>query len=152
MIIREIVSKDFSEALECIQKSVDVSNRPDYPVKIIDYQLHTHYVLSWVENAAASKYFVVAEIEDSVVGTGALKDNEIQNVFVSPDYQKDGIGKAIINHLESYASIQGYSNVFLESSISAVLFYQKLGYYIQIDEIIDWLEEKIRRIRMVKVL
>jgi hypothetical protein len=34
--IREITENDFFNALECIHKSVDITNRPDYPNKIID--------------------------------------------------------------------------------------------------------------------
>ena len=34
------------------------------------------------------RYFVVAELNNKIVGTGALKDNEIRSVFVNPAYQK----------------------------------------------------------------
>jgi hypothetical protein len=40
----------------------------------------------------------------------------------------------------------------LESSNTAVEFYQKLGYNIEIDEVVDWLGENIRRIKMKKLL
>ena len=93
IIIREIEFRDFSEALRCIRKAVDVSNRPDYPEKIIRLQLNEHYIPSWMEKTVLDKYFVIAEIQDSIVGTGALKENEIRNIFVDPDHQRKSIGR-----------------------------------------------------------
>ena len=39
------------------------------------------------------RYFVVAELNNKIVGTGALKDNEIRSVFVNPAYQKKELVK-----------------------------------------------------------
>jgi ribosomal protein S18 acetylase RimI-like enzyme len=73
-------------------------------------------------------------------------------MFIDPLYQKKGFGRAIVRHLELFAIEQGYKSIFLESSNTAVEFYQKLGYNIEIDEVVDWLGENIRRIKMKKLL
>ena len=78
------------QALECILKSVEVSNAPDYPSSIIDYQLHIHYTMDWLTKKMQSSYFIVALIDNVVVGTGSLDGAEIKHVFVDPDHQRKG--------------------------------------------------------------
>ena len=148
--IREIKKTDFDDAVRCIQRSVDISNRPDYPEKIIDYQLHEHYTVEWIIRTTKDKLFVVALLNEKIVGTGALKKNEIQNMFVDPDFFHQGIGKTIINYLEKYAKELGFKSTTLSSSITAINFYEILGYTKVEDEIVEWLGEKIRSITMTK--
>ena len=127
VIIREIKESDFDDAVRCIQRSVDISNRSDYPEKIIDYQLHEHYTREWINRTTKDKYFVVAFRNEKIVGTGSLKENEIQNMFVDPDFQRKGIGKAIVFHLESHAKDLNLKLIILSSSITAINFYKKLS-------------------------
>jgi len=75
-----------------------------------------------------SSYFLVALIDDKVVGTGSLDGNEVTTVFVNPNYQQRGIGRTIIGELERYAKNQGLGEIVLNSSITAFGFYKKLGY------------------------
>ncbi|MHA2408203.1 MAG: HD domain-containing protein, partial [Candidatus Ranarchaeia archaeon] len=37
-----------TQALDCIRRTVEISNTPDYPPSIIDCQLNTHYTLKWL--------------------------------------------------------------------------------------------------------
>lgn len=150
--IREILESDFDDAVSCIKRSVDISNRPDYPKKVIDYQLYEHYTLDWIKSTKKEKYFIIALLNDQIVGTGALKGNEIQNMFVDPDFQCKGIGKTLINHLESYARDLGFKSIKLNSSITAINFYRKLGYKIEEEEIVEWLGERIRSVKMNRTL
>jgi ribosomal protein S18 acetylase RimI-like enzyme len=115
-------------ALECILRSVEISNSPDYPQAIIDYQLRIHYTMDWLSKKMQSSYFVVALIDNKVVGTGSLDDNEITTVFVHPDHQQRGIGRTIMGELERYAKSQDIREVILNSSITAFGFYKKLDY------------------------
>jgi GNAT superfamily N-acetyltransferase len=148
--IREIIESDFTEALRCIQRAVDISNRPDYPKKIIEYQLTEHYTPEWIKNTLKDKYFIIAKVDNHIVGTGALKENEIRSMFVDPDYQHQGIGKAIIKNLEERALQQGYEGILLESSITGIEFYKKLDYVVKTNKEVEWLGEKTRNIQMIK--
>ena len=150
--IREIEQQDFSDALNCIQRSVKIINGPHYPDKIISYQLTVHYTPEWMKTTIKDKYFIVAVQDNQVVGTGALKDNELRSIFVDPFYQNEGVGRIIVQHLEQYALSKGYTSIFLESSITAVRFYEKLGYYKIKEETIIWLEENVLTIHMIKLL
>ena len=98
--IKEIEQQDYSDALNCIQRSVSITNRPNYPEKIITYQLTVHYTPEWMITTIKDKYFIVAVQDNQVVGTGALKNNELRSIFVDPTYQKQGVGRVIVQHLE----------------------------------------------------
>lgn len=70
----------------------------------------------------------VAEWHGQVVGLGSLRGNVIRRMYVMPDVQGRGIGRALLRALESEAYLQGASEVSLESSLNAVPFYERQGY------------------------
>jgi len=128
MILEEIRSEDIENAVKCIRKAVQISNAPDYPESVIKIQLEQHYTLEWMRRAVRNRYCVVAKERNEVRGTGALVENELRNVFVDPDYQNQGIGKRIVQHLERKAMEKGFGEIWLVSSITARNFYRHIGY------------------------
>jgi ribosomal protein S18 acetylase RimI-like enzyme len=148
--LRRLERKFDRQALECILRSVEISNSPDYSPAIIDYQLHTHYTMDWLSEKMQSSYFVVALMDNKVVGTGSLEGNEVTTVFVDPDHQQRGIGRTIMGELERYAKSEGLKEIVLNSSITAFGFYKKLDYAlegetvrgVQRDKVITYLMKK----------
>ena len=128
MIVEEIRSEDIESALKCIRKAVQISNAPDYPAGVIKIQLEQHYTLEWMRNAVKNRYCVAAKEGSEVRGTGALAKNELRNIFVDPDYQNQGIGRQIVQHLERKAMEKECGEVWLVSSITARNFYRRMGY------------------------
>lgn len=142
--LRRLERKFDRNVLECILRSVEISNSQDYPPAIIDYQLHIHYTMDWLSKKTQSSYFVVALIDNKVVGTGSLDDNEVTTVFVDPDHQQRGIDRTIMGELERYAKSQGLMELILNSSITAFGFYKKFDY--------AFVEESIREYQGDKVI
>ena len=63
------------------------------------------------------------------VGTGRmLADGHIGRIAVLMDYRKTGIGKQIVSCLIEHARNNNLDRVFLGAQISAVPFYEKLGF------------------------
>lgn len=88
---------------------------------------------------AESNHFVVAERDGAVVGFGefdaetgeyltAPVDAEVKAVYVDPDVAGDGVGTALLEHLESAAREAGHDSFGLCSSLNAVEFYERHGY------------------------
>ncbi len=72
---------------------------------------------------------VLAHVNDMAVGTGRmLGDGHIGRIAVLAGYRKSGIGKQIMLRLISQARDMGLEQVFLGAQVSAVPFYQKLGF------------------------
>ena len=73
-------------------------------------------------------YSLVYSKADVIIGLGSLDENEIKRMYTSPQYQKQGVGQAILHNLEIKAKLQGINKLILQSSPSAVGFYQKYGF------------------------
>lgn len=72
---------------------------------------------------------LVGEVDDlGLLGVGALDGDEIKRVYVHPRAFGHGVGHALIKALEAEALRRGVMEIRLESSPSAVLFYECLGY------------------------
>ena len=62
-----------------------------------------------------------------MIGTGTLDGDHIMRVFVSPQFQRQGIGTLIMDFLEAEI-IKGHGAAWLESSLPAGKFYHNRGY------------------------
>lgn len=74
--------------------------------------------------------FIVAEAEGIVVGFGEIniQRGEIEAVFVAPEYSRLGIGRRLLQALEDIAVQRGLTQLVLDASLNAVVFYERLGY------------------------
>lgn len=72
------------------------------------------------------RYVAVAEDEDEVAGVGGvqLTDGRLLGIFVSPDHMGEGVGSALIDHIESRAREEGLSELTIFSALNAVGFYE----------------------------
>ena len=102
-------------------------NAKDYPPKEID-RLVDNFSTFRILDLLKHRLTFVALLEREIVGTGALQDDEIKSVFVSPDLHGMGIGRALMSVLENAASEQGRQLLTVSSSLSAVRFYASMGY------------------------
>jgi ribosomal protein S18 acetylase RimI-like enzyme len=82
--------------------------------------------------------FLVAALEDAVVGTvmGGYDGHRgwIYAVAVSPRHQRQGIGAALLRHLEAALIQRGCLKVNLQvraSNAGVIAFYQNLGYAVE---------------------
>ena len=82
---------------------------------------------------------VIAVEDGRVVGTASLlverkflhkgsKAGHIEDVAVHPDYQRRGIGKALVMHLSEMAKARGCYKVILDCKDELAEFYQKCGF------------------------
>lgn len=86
------------------------------------------------ENENQKFVFAVAEINNEIVGCGAIRPidettGEVKRMYAK--YQGKKTGKTILAFLEEKATSLGYTNMVLETRVkneSAIQFYQKQGY------------------------
>jgi N-acetylglutamate synthase-like GNAT family acetyltransferase len=79
---------------------------------------------------AVAEHFYVATHENQIVGTGMvnLATGKIDAVFVRPSHMKIGVGRKIMEHLESLARDKGLKELYLESTLNAAPFYRVCGF------------------------
>lgn len=77
---------------------------------------------------AALFYMPVYVIANQIAGVGGVDLNEIRLLFVDPAHQRQGIGSALLRHLEAFVPPGLFENIFVYSSQGAEGFYRSQGY------------------------
>lgn len=120
-------NRDASEVSSLIRQTLIKTNSDFYPEEVINFLYKEHSEEKIIEMSNTKDLFVVKK-DGTVIGVGGLEDNYIETVFIHPKYQNQGIGKAIMEKLESRAKEKGIDEVILNASINAVPFYKKMDY------------------------
>ena len=82
-------------------------------------------VTRWI----AQSYVVVVEEEGAMLGIAAMSSSgKITLNYVAPHARFRGVSKALMRWLEAKARVLGLSECILETTQTALRFYQSLGY------------------------
>ena len=135
MNIRRFKEKDAVIVSDLIRNTIKISNAKDYPpeiIKILDESETPEHVCE----RASWTHFYVVEDNEVIIGCGAIgpywgKEDEssLFTIFVDPAHQKKGIGKLIIDTLESDEFFLRAKRIEIPASVTGVPFYQKMGYH-----------------------
>lgn len=110
-----------------ILDSIRTTNAKDYTPDIIE-RLVRNFSPIRVRALLDKRDVVVALLGARVVGTAGLDDDIVRTVFVAPDVQSRGVGRRLMHELECRARARGITKLSVPSSITAELFYTKLGF------------------------
>lgn len=88
------------------------------------------YAPEQIAAQAAQRLMLVAEVDGQVVGTAVLDQDRVRDVHVDVDYQRQGVGRTLMAAIEDAARRQGQPQLYLLAAVSAVAFYEKLGYVV----------------------
>jgi citrate lyase synthetase len=127
--IKKLTSDLFLPTIEMIQRTIRTSQSSIYPPELI-IKFCSKYDLDKFEvKAKEIEYFVaVDEKMKKVIGIIGLKDNELRTFFVDPNYQGQGVGKSLYNHLENVARDNGVTKLFLYGGPLGEPAYLKFGF------------------------
>lgn len=75
----------------------------------------------------------VYEIEKEIMGFIGLDKEHIEGIFVLDQYQKRGIGKALLTHVK--AKKEHLSLNVYQKNLNAILFYQREDFCIQYEDV-----------------
>lgn len=134
MIIRRFTENDAEETAQVIATTLRKSNIADYTYDYIEETIRTHSADILKERAKYGHMYVVCDHE-KIIGCGAiagywgsLTESILLTIFVLPEYQKQGVGRSIIETLEKDAIFLRSSRIEIPASITACDFYKKMGY------------------------
>lgn len=142
MIIEIARPEEAKEISLMIERSVRASFPKFYPDCSIEY-----VVSSLDENGVLERMkwtnFYVAKIENKIVGCGAIgeywgskTESSLFNIFVDPDYQRQGIGRKIVETLEQDELFLRAKRIEVPAGMVGIPFYKKLGYRHKNNELI----------------
>ena len=135
MNIRRFKEEEANEVSDLIRNTIRISNTKDYPLELMNLLIETETPEHVLERASWT-HFYVAEDEGKIVGCGAIgpfwgKEDEsgLFTIFVHPEYQRKGVGRAIIETLEKDEYFLRAKRIEIPASITGVPFYLKMGYH-----------------------
>ena len=133
-VIRPFRPEDAPALAQVIRRALYETNAKDYPVSVLDFMTDL-YQPPHILDLAAQGSIYVAEADARPVGCGAVtphaehpEDGYIQAVFLDPDYQGQGLGRAILEAVEADPLFRSRRRVEVHSSLTARVFYEKMGY------------------------
>ena len=135
LTVRRIEESDAEAVSALIRKTISISNKKDYPEDIMDQLIESETPEHVLQMAGWTHFYVVLE-GDNIIGCGAIgpfwgKEDEssLFTIFVDPDKQGKGIGRLIMNTLESDEYFLRAKRIEIPASITGVPFYLKMGYH-----------------------
>ncbi|MFC6260896.1 GNAT family N-acetyltransferase [Levilactobacillus fujinensis] len=134
LTIRRFVPTDAAAVAQVVAKTLRTTNRQDYTEAYIEHTIQRLTPRFFLEKAQQTHFYVVCDAA-CIVGTGAIgsywgssTEFSLFDIFVLPIYQGQGIGRLIISTLEHDSYFQRAERVEIPASITALGFYQKMGY------------------------
>ena len=134
MKIRRLTEQDAQAVSELIITTIRISNVKDYPPELMEELVKTQTPEHVLERASWT-HFYVAEEAGRIVGCGAIgpywgKEDEssLFSIFVLPDCQGKGIGRAIVETPEQDEFTLRARRIEIPASITGLPVYRKLGY------------------------
>ena len=132
--VRRFVEADSAEVSALITKTLRITNRKDYSPEYIQKDVAQFTPEKVIERASWTHFYVFCDGE-IIVGCGAIgpywgseTESSLFNIFVLPEYQGKGVGRKIIETLETDEYALRAKRIEIPASITACGFYRKLGY------------------------
>ena len=129
MKIREYASDDYKVCKEIISESTSQINE-EYSDEELEHleEVIPDMVTGFAEKERFS--FYIAEKPEEVVGVAGYNLNgKIAGIFIHPDHQREGIGRRLMQEMETKAKEEEDIQEFVASaSLTAEKFYEKLGF------------------------
>lgn len=106
-----------------------VSIARDYHPDLIErWAPRNQDMTQWAERLAEKNPFV-AFVGDQLVGMAEIEsDGFIDYFYVHPEWQRQGIGKALLERVEAEARSLGSTTVFADVSVTAKSFFASRGF------------------------
>ena len=132
--VRRFQKSDADEVSKLIIKTLRTTNIKDYSAEHIENHAKMFTPSGVIERAGWTHFYVVCD-NDSIIGCGSIapyceKEDEscLFTIFVLPEYQGIGVGRRIIEILETDEYYLRAKRIEVPASITACDFYKKLGY------------------------
>ena len=133
--IRRALDSEVGAISGLVVQTLRLSNARDYPPEVID-RVAANFDAAAVRELMATREVFVALDGERVVATASLAGDVLRSVFVLPEMQGRGLGKALMKHVEGVARAAGVQQLRVPASLTAVPFYSALGYAV-VREVVD---------------
>ncbi len=125
--IRPFMDNDADLLSALVGKTLTISNCQDYPEEVLSFMM-AYFSPQGLKKMAKDRSIYVMEEDGRLLGTIARKEDHLLALYVDPDAQGRGIGKALVDFIEKDAKDHGIPSLQMDASLTAETFYRNLGY------------------------
>lgn len=127
--IRPFFEGDTSELVALFQASVREIASRDYNPQQIQAWAPDLLDMKAFADRCAMKSTWVAEIDRLIVGFSDLEaDGHIDMLYVHPAFERQGVARALLEHIENVARSKDIERLYTEASITACPVFEALGF------------------------
>lgn len=156
MEIRRFRASDMKQIVSLFYETVHSVNKQDYSSDQLDAWAPREEEALKLKNWKSSflqNITYVAEINGVMVGfTDMTTEGHLDRLYVHKDCQRQGIASALLNQLESEARALGLREMYTEASITAKPFFERQGYQIIQEQVVERKGISLVNFRMSKRL
>lgn len=127
IVIREFDKRDAETVSRLIRNNLTSVNSRDYEPAVIDYMCCL-FTPDYLCEISTTRMMFVAEENGKVVGMVGLEGNEVCTLYVDPDVHGRRVGKRLLQRVEDFALSCHVHLLHLSASLTAIGFYEKMGY------------------------
>ncbi len=124
--VRPAQMTDLQTAASIVHKTINEVYPKYYPKGAVDFFLKHHGTDNIRKDITDGEVYLL-EDENRIVGTVTVNDNEINRLYVLPEYQGKGYGSFLTEFAEKKIS-ENYDEIILCASFAAKKFYSDRGY------------------------
>jgi putative acetyltransferase len=153
MQIRQFEPQDAEQIARLFHETVRQVNIRDYSSEQVQAWAPDHlYFRNWAA-VCANRFTYVADERGMIVGFGELETNgHIDCFYCHKDYQRCGVGRQIYQAIAVKALELTLDCLFVEASITAKLFFQRMGFSVVKAQQINCRGQVLINYQMEKVL
>ncbi|MBD2102339.1 GNAT family N-acetyltransferase [Leptolyngbya sp. FACHB-261] len=131
MEIRLFRPQDTEQVANLFHETVREVNSRDYSSsQVRAWAPEDLYFRNWAA-ICSSRFTYIADEEGTVIGFGELEpDGHIDCFYCHKHYQQRGVGRKIYQAIETKAIELNLKRLFVEASITAKPFFQRIGFWV----------------------
>ena len=127
--IREAVAADAAQIIDIHSRSIRALCSGDYTAEQIEAWIGKRTPEEMALRIARHPFFV-AQRNGKLSGfaTFNMKSSELLSIYVDPEFARQGVASALMNVLLADARNKGLTALWLDASLTAVPFYERIGF------------------------
>lgn len=149
--IRHYEMCDLDNVIELFQRSVrEVASRDYSPAQVSAWSTVDRN--AWKTHRLSRPTWVAVDGENIAGFTDLEADGHLDMMFVHPDYQGFGVASLLLERVEAAAIQQGLIRIFTEASRTARPFFERRGFVVDAEQVVQKRGERMINYRMHKLL
>lgn len=142
--IRQYKEDDSAALWKVFFNTVRIINARDYSLAQVEAWAPEFFDMGVWHNKMSDLQPFVAELDDVIVGYCDLQpDGLIDHFFCHHEYQGQGIGRALMNHILRLADERGVARLYSYVSVTAKPFFERYAFSAVNEQIVTIREQKL---------